>query len=401
MAKQTKLQSEISTLERYITTLTKQVSPVRVKEMEHNRNIGRKNREKKEKKQLAQKQGLIELNDVHHTNMKRKNNEHQDALQKAYKYKRADMVSTYEKDKANDIKLHKEDIQAKKQDHKKELLEITHKNIHEAHEHLALEKNPGSTVEHDQHNQHELAAKKIAASEATTKMLEKHPEAKKKIAAANAHAEVAKHHLKASATKAAHHLKAAHKNTRNSSHGSGDEFKRKQAESNNLIYLEQAIDDEANEPSSNTLTFEGEEYKRYGNKTDFISSLEDKLGLLNGPLVSIVNEFYDTIDPLTLSYLNKLIATSIPLIDRLKLYIFLASLIPEFGEAFAVFLETMNPFWLNIYTTNLNHNMKGLFYKHGDVLQTKRANSLQKTAERVQALKAGIKSRAKKSMAMT
>lgn len=212
---------------------------------------------------------------------------------------------------------------------------------------------------------------------------------------------VHKHHAKdlhakgkAHLAKAAHHAKAAQKKARNSNHGSGADFKKKQNESNNLIYLEQAIDDEANEPSASTVTFEGNEYKQYGHQEEFISSLEDRLNILNSPLVGIVNEFYDTIDPLTLTYLNKLIATSIPLIDRIKLYIFLASLMPEFGEALEVFMETMNPMWLNIYTTSLNHNMKGLFYKHGDVLETKRAKSILKSKERNQMLKNGIKKRA-------
>ena len=243
----------------------------------------------------------------------------------------------------------------------------------------------------------DLATKTTAAKVATEAAINKHvsPEV---VAAAKAHGEVLTHHAKdlhakgkAHLAKAAHHAKAAHKAARNSNHGSGADFKKKQNESNNLIYLEKAIDDEANEPSASTVTFEGNEYKKYGHQEEFISSLEDRLNLLNSPLVGIVNEFYDTIDPLTLTYLNKLIATSIPLIDRIKLYIFLASLIPEFGEAFAMFLETMNPMWLNIYTTSLNHNMQGLFYKHGDVLQTKRAASLLKSKKRTKMLKDGIK----------
>ena len=98
------------------------------------------------------------------------------------------------------------------------------------------------------------------------------------------------------------------------------------------------------------ITFEGHEYKKYGHQEEFISSLEDRLNLLNSPLVGIVNEFYDTIDPLTLTYLNKLIATSIPLIDRIKLYIFLASLMPEFGEAFASVFRNNEPDVVKLYT---------------------------------------------------
>ena len=255
------------------------------------------------------------------------------------------------------------------------------------------------STHHDQpdHTSSELAKKQATAKVATEAAINKHV-SHEALAAAKAHGEVLTHHAKdlhakgkAHLAKAAHHAKAAHKAARNSNHGSGADFKKKQNESNNLIYLEKAIDDEANEPSASTVTFEGHEYKKYGHQEEFISSLEDRLNLLNSPLVGIVNEFYDTIDPLTLTYLNKLIATSIPLIDRIKLYIFLASLIPEFGEAFAMFLETMNPMWLNIYTTSLNHNMQGLFYKHGDVLQTKRAKSLLKSKERTKMLKDGIK----------
>ena len=312
-----------------------------------------------------------------------------------YKYNNSDRVHTQDSHDATQI-LYKrqQQLYPDKFTHKDGYIQkISNKPDTTPHDDAAASTHPNKP----DHTSGDLATKTTAAKVATEAAINKHV-SHEALAAAKAHGEVAKHHAKelhakgkAHLANAAHHARAAHKAARNSNHGSGADFKKKQNESNNLIYLEKAIDDEANEPSASTVTFEGPEYKKYGHQEEFISSLEERLSLLNGPLVGIVNEFYDTIDPLTLTYLNKLIATSIPLIDRIKLYIFLASLMPEFGEAFALFLETMNPMWLNIYTTSLNHNMQGLFYKHGDVLQTKRAKSLLKSKERTKMLKDGIK----------
>jgi len=154
----------------------------------------------------------------------------------------------------------------------------------------------------------------------------------------------------------------AHSNIRNSKHGSGLEFQKKQEESNNLIYLENAIDDTTSDP----IDFSSREYKKFGEQPEFLSSLENILRDKNPDIVTILNEMYDTLDPLTLTYLNKLIATSIPLIDRLKLYIFIASLMPELSDAFVEFLESIkvNNDLLGNYTKELNNNMKGLFFKN-------------------------------------
>jgi len=226
---------------------------------------------------------------------------------------------------------------------------------------------------------------KAAAKTATNAVINKHlsPEV---VAAAKAYGEVAKHHAKDLHSKG----KARLAKVQNSSHVSGADFQKKQNISNNLIYLEKAIDDGATESSASTVMFNGPEYNKYEHQQEFISSLENKL---QTPLVVIVNKFYDKLDPLTRTYLNKLIATSIPLIDRIKLYIFLASLIPEFGKQFAEFLKSMTPNLLNLYTTELNHNMHGLFYKHREKLQTKRDTSILKAQKRKKMLKDGIKMR--------
>ena len=107
----------------------------------------------------------------------------------------------------------------------------------------------------------DLAKKQATAKVATEAAIKKHV-SHEALAAAKAHGEVLTHHAKdlhakgkAHLTKAAHHARAAHKAARNSNHGSGADFKKKQNESNNLIYLEKAIDDEANEPSANTDNF--------------------------------------------------------------------------------------------------------------------------------------------------
>ena len=116
------------------------------------------------------------------------------------------------------------------------------------------------------------------------------------------------------------------------------------------------------------------------------------LMMQNNQLVQIVNEFYTTIDPLTVTYINKLIAISLPLIDRIKLYAFLVSLMPEVGEALKTFTESMvtSRYLKHIYNREINNNMRGLFYKYNDILKEKRAASIEKT----KALKTAIINRA-------
>lgn len=371
---------------------------------EENAKISKLRRLKRQKARDEHKTEMSRLDEEHKIKMSKfdghQNKAEMDAAHKKYKEDMTTEHNKYIKDKSY---APSDEHDAMDAAHKKNKEELTAKHNNENEKFYEPSVLPdkksvmSNMMDKTKATSGDLAKKQATAKVATEAAINKHV-SHEALAAAKAHGEVLTHHAKdlhakgkAHLAKAAHHAKAAHKAARNSNHGSGADFKKKQNESNNLIYLEKAIDDEANEPSASTVTFEGHEYKKYGHQEEFISSLEDRLNLLNSPLVGIVNEFYDTIDPLTLTYLNKLIATSIPLIDRIKLYIFLASLIPEFGEAFAMFLETINPMWLNIYTTKLNHNMQGLFYKHGDVLQTKRAASLLKSKKRTKMLKDGIK----------
>ena len=206
------------------------------------------------------------------------------------------------------------------------------------------------------------------------------------------HVDTAKKHATAIKSKASKHLRRS----RRSGHVSGAQFKATENETSNLIYLETVIDDGSNDPSASIQDFNTDLYKQYANKTDYLSSLENTLRFRNNDLVNIVNEFYDAIDPLTLTYLNKLIATAIPFIDRIKLYIFLVSLMPDFSDALAIFIESINESqWLEYrYNKKLDENMRGLFYKYNDVLKEKRAKSIEQTKERKEMLKTAMKNRA-------
>ena len=104
----------------------------------------------------------------------------------------------------------------------------------------------------------------------------KHPETKLKMDAVHAHTEVAKHHIKAAASKATHHLKSAHKSARNSIHGSGADFQENQNESNNLIYLEKAIDEATGSPSDDEM-FNGEKYSTYSSQKGIYIFLRNKI----------------------------------------------------------------------------------------------------------------------------
>ena len=64
---------------------------------------------------------------------------------------------------------------------------------------------------------------------------------------------------------------------------------------------------------------------------------------------------------------------------------------PEFSTAFTAFMTNMTPYKQSLYTTELNNNMRGLFYKHKDVLRTKRAESIQKSQKRTKQLTDSIK----------
>lgn len=167
-------------------------------------------------------------------------------------------------------------------------------------------------------------------------------------------------------------IKSAPSKIKTSKHINGQQFQKKQEVSNNLIYLENAIDD----ITLGQIDFSSDNYIRDKDKNSFLS-LENKLKSKNDKLVTILNTLYDTLDPLTLTYLNKLIATSIPLIDRLKLYIFIASLMPELSEAFVGFLVTMkeDDKLSDQYNEELNKNLNGMFYKNREKVIQKRAEA--------------------------
>ena len=97
-------------------------------------------------------------------------------------------------------------------------------------------------------------------------------------------------------------------------------------ESQNIIYLEQAIDDKAFDPSGTVLKFKNT-IKKY--KPSELKQLTTLISAKNAGLVTVIDKFTNAADPLTLTFLNKLIALSLPLIDRVKLYIFLGSLMPD------------------------------------------------------------------------
>ena len=54
-----------------------------------------------------------------------------------------------------------------------------------------------------------------------------------------------------------------------------------------------------------------------------------------------IDNFYNELDPFTLKYLNKLLATAIPFISQLKLYGILLSFIPKFGGDYSTFYNNV------------------------------------------------------------
>ena len=180
--------------------------------------------------------------------------------------------------------------------------------------------------------------------------------------------------------------------------GSGADFQVRQAEALNQAYLERAIDEGAGSPNADEMTFEDYPYRPYssvareqlddGIRTDFISGVENKVKMHDPLLYKIVDKVYGQMDPQTMIYLNKLFVTALPVINRIKLYMFLLSLYPELEAAIseAFINQETNPALGIKYNKAIDKEMKALLYKYRKPLVKEREKAKQEQRELKKAL---------------
>lgn len=175
-------------------------------------------------------------------------------------------------------------------------------------------------------------------------------------------------------------------------------FQIAQAEANNLPYLEQALDMPAS-PSTDTIDFSNYPYKpKFGFKPfNYTQSLDKKLIMHDPLLFATVNEIYDSMDPTTMTFLNKLFTNAIPYINRIKLYILLAEMFPALQlEMEAAFLHMKEmPYLERIYNKRIDDNMKHLMYKYRKEIKQNRTDYEETWKKRKERLKAALQDSSK------